>query len=280
MNKKMIIGVTLAAVGVIGLFGISSSEQKTELIAGSAALICAGAAVFLIGLNKGRFKAPPSADSDPATGSELLTAYEHFDISEDVDGSSEVDYLPLHQGEYFRIYKYRETLCVIKDQEDPLPYIRSVITKDYNSRQILFEFEPENEYDDQAVAVTLGGKKIGYVYRGQTQDMIHSYYERSFEVSAHINTFTDEKITYNIGFYKPKEKCRINKLPFKRAGLIESHLEGDILEVGYDAFDECFKVYDSDHEYKLPASVEKYANKYYSVPAELGENCESLIFYK
>lgn len=195
-----------------------------------------------------------------------------------VDGTRPVDLLPVSQGDYMKVYQYKETLCVVQEQGSPIRYIQGKV--DAGRRQIEFEFEPDNEYDSQAIAVKLDGIRIGYVYRGQTQDMIHDFYDRGFEVAAHINTFTKDEITYYIGFYKPKDRCRTKKIPYKRASLAELHCEGDILEVEYDSLDDCFKIIDFDKEFKLPSSVEDYASKWHSVPAELGEDSASLIFYK
>ena len=198
--------------------------------------------------------------------------------STQVDGSKPVDLLPLNQGDLMKVYQYNENLCVIRGEGSPLRYIQSKV--DAGQRQVEFEFEPDNEYDSQAVAVTLDGIRIGYVYRGQTQDMIHNYYERGFEVAAHINTFTNEKITCNIGFYKPKSKCHANRVSYRSSKFFENNYGGEILEVVYDAFDECYYIRDCGEEYKLPKAAERYASEYYSVPVEVGEDCESLIFYK
>ena len=48
----------------------------------------------------------------------------------------------------------------------------------------------------------------------------------------------------------------------------------------YDEYDEGFKIVSADKVFSLPESAKQYASKYFDVPVEVGENCESLIFYK
>lgn len=48
--------------------------------------------------------------------------------------------------------------------------------------------EPENKYDGQAVAVVIGRKRIGYLYRGRLQDMANDWLDRGDSISGRISS--------------------------------------------------------------------------------------------
>ena len=285
MNKKQIIGIILAVVSVVGFCGMTKIEDKTALIIGSALLLIAGAVVFYLGLKEK--SADNSSVNQPVQSTNGLTSCTRDSTTlrspavdrqtKAVDGTRDVDMLPLCQGDLIKVYQYKEKLCIIRGT-DPLPHVIDAVNK--GNRQIIFEFEPDNEFDSNAVKVMLEGEKIGYVYRGTTQDMIHDFFEGGFEVAAHINTFSPDNITYKVAFYKPKERCRINTVSYHNKSFSENHYEGEMLEIEYDRFDERYKIVGTDKEYLLPKSAEKFASEYFAVPVEVGENCESLVFYK
>lgn len=269
-SKKPLIGAILIGVGIIGAFGIPSSESKAALIFGVIALITAGVILLLIGIKQNKRINEEATSKSPVPTSSPVSA--------DVDGSKSVDMLPSHQNDMIKVYQYTEKLCVISGEKDPLPYIQDKANK--GIRQIEFEFEPDNQFDSLAVAIKLDGVKIGYVFRGQTQDMIHDFYHGGHEIAGHINTFAPGDITYKIAFYKPKAKCRINEVSCKSKRFVENTYAGEMLDVEYEKFEDHFITHIDGEEFVLPKKVAEYANKYFDVPAEVGENCESLIFYK
>lgn len=65
--------------------------------------------------------------------------------------------------------------------------------------------EPDNPYDSSAVAILHKDKKIGYVYRGQTQDMVNDFLRRGEPIRAFVQSSANRAVTYEIGFYKPGE---------------------------------------------------------------------------
>lgn len=60
------------------------------------------------------------------------------------------------------------------------------------------EQEPDNEYDDRAVAVMHLGDKIGYIYRGRLQDMINDFIDRGDDVEATISSADESGVFINI----------------------------------------------------------------------------------
>lgn len=74
---------------------------------------------------------------------------------------------------------------------------------------VSFRQEPENKFDHSAVAVVIGRKRIGYLYRGKLQDMANDWLERGDAVSGRVVRVspyaTDVKrdgVKINLYFYK------------------------------------------------------------------------------
>lgn len=200
-SKKMIIGLVLLAIGVVGIFSLFG-EFSSELLLGSILTMAGG--VVLIWLDK---KVKPTADEPPlVTQTPINNEPKPAEPqkAEVPDGEKDYDLLPHYADGKFLCYEYEEKIYFIKDDniDEKFGYIIG-----NGGKQLLFEFEPENEYDSFAVAIYLDGKKLGYVYQGQTQDMIHSYHRKGWEICAHLNKYSKEEKTasYKIGFYKPKE---------------------------------------------------------------------------
>jgi hypothetical protein len=64
--------------------------------------------------------------------------------------------------------------------------------------------EPTNSYDPNAVAVIFCGNRIGYLYKGARQDMVHDYYDNGDLVKAQIQSIDGNKITLKIFFCKKR----------------------------------------------------------------------------
>ena len=74
---------------------------------------------------------------------------------------------------------------------------------------VTFRQEPENRYDHRAVAVVIGRKRIGYLFRGRLQDMANDWLERGDAVSGRIVRVAPEVVdaknhgvAINLYFYK------------------------------------------------------------------------------
>lgn len=195
-NDKMIIGLVLVAIGIIGFFGsFSEAGFSGETAFGSVCFIVAGA--ILIFLEKKQKKLPlakPQTASVPAT-QPTETPKENVIP----DGTKNYDLFHDFLDGQFLCYEYEKNVCLLDDSFDAIV--------GNGGKQITFEFEPENEFDSKAVALYVEGKKIGYVYRDQTQDMIHSYYKQGRMICGYLNKYSvaEKTATYKIGFYKPME---------------------------------------------------------------------------
>ena len=268
----IIVGIILMGLGVLGLSLLGRSDKVIRLLVFSIAFIAVGIFLLIFGIKQKK---------SVSSNSTQVTAPAEQGIKREaaaIDCTKPVDMLPVNQDDLMKVYQYDQKLCIIRDDPDPVPYIIDKVKEGH--RQLIFEFEPDNPHDDKAIMIKLDDKKIGYVYRDQTQDMIHSYFKSHYEVAAHINTVIGNEVMYKIAFYKPKDKCRENVVPFKNKKFVENVCEGEILEVRYSNLEDAFVADLTDGTIKLPKKAEEYASKYHAVPAEVGENCESLIFYK
>ena len=67
---------------------------------------------------------------------------------------------------------------------------------------VKFEAEPENKYDENAVAAYVGTSRIGYLHKGRLQDMFHDYKTSDGEVHGIIESFDEKHIFVKVGYYK------------------------------------------------------------------------------
>ena len=103
---------------------------------------------------------------------------------------------------YYLAYEYEEKIA--------FPKIDSITGN--GGKKIEFKQEPDNEYDNKAVALYLEENKIGYLYRGRIQDMVNDWIKRDDYFWGYINKIDVEKsiATFKIGFYRD-----INSLEMK-----------------------------------------------------------------
>lgn len=161
------------------------------------------------------------------------------------------------------VYSYEKNICFFGDG---INYVSGNVGKDLN-----FVQEPENEYDNKAVAIYLNGNKLGYVYRSDpTQGMINDWIRRGEYFYGFLNKYSpsNNSATFKIGFYKPlakfpsktfslvKTSKRIDEIT-KRSDNISSCSEGESVSVEYDSFDDTFVVYSDTYQEigELPKSA-------------------------
>lgn len=302
-SKMPLVGAIIGGVGVIGLFGLFQAENKGAMLFGSLILIVVGVLIVFFGIKKNKSitaAEPPEQKQCPEPQS---TVVKNEDISQNIskpivesvsntnpeiinNNSTPVDrnkgahWLPLEVNGYYKIYEYLENVCFDKNENNPYEYVQEKANT--KQRVLTFEFEKDNPHDENAIAIMLEDKKIGYVYKGMIYDMIHSYARKNYQVCANINTFSPEKITYYIGFYKPKDACKQYEISIKNKKLSENYFDGDILSVEYDISEERFIISDEFGERvcTLPKRAEEYARENHSIPVIVGENSESIIFLK
>ena len=163
INKKNV-GLVLLIIGIIGFIGaFTDTGFSVDTALGSVFFIAIGI-VLLAYRKKPRNTITTTAPQSPAP---------HQEPKKEVipDGTKNYDLFHDFIDGQFLCQEYEENVCIIGDAFDAIV--------GNGGKQITFEFEPENEYDSKAIALYVEGKKIGYVYQGQTQDMIHSYHKQN-----------------------------------------------------------------------------------------------------
>lgn len=110
------------------------------------------------------------------------------------------------EGDNYLKYEYERNLCLSSG-------VDAADLSGKGGTPITFVQEPDNKYDDKAVAIYLESKKIGYVYRGRTQDMCNDWFKRDMLFIGHLAKINvaENTATYKIGFYRPLAE-RENKL--------------------------------------------------------------------
>ena len=247
-TNKMIIGLVLAVIGIIGFFGsFGEAGFSTDTALGSIAFLVAGA--ILIYLEKNQKKTAITTTTPATETTSSTPATETPKENAIPDDTKNYDLFHEFLDGQFLCYEYEENVCLIDGAFDAIV--------GNGGKQITFEFEPENEFDDKAVALYVEGKKIGYVYRGKIQDMIHSYYKQGRKICGYLNKYSaaEKKATYKIGFYKPAEyfeskQFSLTKTTKKideyttRAENLSYCDEGDVVTIESDSFtDDCYVVY-------------------------------------
>ena len=259
--KKMIIGLVLLIVGIIGFFGSfgeSGFDAETAFV--SVCFVVAGA--ILIYLDKKQKKTTIPA---PATTASAQPQPPKEEPKKETipDGTKNYDLFNEFLDGQFLCYEYEENVCLIEDAFD------AIIGN--GGKQITFKFEPENEFDDKAVSLSVEGKKIGYVYRGKIQDMIHSYYKQGRQICGYLNKYSaaERKATYKIGFYKPADYFENKQFSLvKTTKKIDEYTtraenlsycdEGDVVTIECDSFaDDSYVVYADGYDEigELPKSA-------------------------
>ncbi len=124
-------------------------------------------------------------------------------------------------------YVYEKPFYITADYEE---------YKDLNNCILDFKPEPENEYDNRAVAIYAKGIKLGYVFRGANQDMINDYIEKGWYFKGFLSKISpEEQMTlYKIGFYKP-----FDYVPNKTYTLIKTKKKIDDFENRMDNLSMC-----------------------------------------
>lgn len=187
-GKKFIIGVILAAYGVIGLFGMfGETQDKSSLLLGSILFIAAGAALIFLDKKfpKQQKTVPEVSNASSAPVKPVIPDGEmNYNLFYDVTNNCVL------------CYEYEENLFLL---DGTISYFIG------NGGKLLnFVSEPNNEYDDKAIAVYFNKDKVGYVYKGKIQDMINDWISRGDYFFGYINKFSiaNSKVSYKIGFYK------------------------------------------------------------------------------
>lgn len=174
-------------------------------------------------------------------------------------------FLPITDG-YGLKYEYQNNL-----------YMINTTATELNVKlggEITFKQEPENPNDKNAVAILQDGCKIGYIYKGQIQEMANRWLKNNNPLLGFICQvdIVQNVIKYKIGFYKPLEEMQKEKFTLTgirqkdslgdlRQDNLEYCKEGEPLTIKKDYETEKYIVSGSSGEIgTLPKKVEDFLN--------------------
>lgn len=163
---------------------------------------------------------------------------------------SDVTFLKIEDGYYLR-WQYKENIAIAQNLD-------KVQLKDCDIDLVP---EPDNQYDSNAVALYKGEHKLGYLYKGQTQEMVLSYLDhKNYRIKTVVCLLDQEnnKLAVRIAFYRDIDSVQLDTLTFsltkisKKADFVSSRYEnvstmnvGDYVEIfdnyngSYTVCDEC-----------------------------------------
>lgn len=199
LSVLFVLFIVLASAGfVIALMGIIL--HPIFVVLGIA--LCVVSIIIVVVLNKtiGSFdeKATEGQSSHTVSYQNQSSAYATQGNRPANDGERDYNYLEDVVDENLLIYSYEKDICLFE-------YGYMHLTGN-GGKDLRFVQEPDNPYDNNAVAIYLGENKLGYVYRkDKTQKMINDWIRRGEYFTGYLNKFSvaDKKATFKIGFYKP-----------------------------------------------------------------------------
>lgn len=123
---------------------------------------------------------------------------------------------------YYLAYEY--------EKEIAMPEINAITGN--GGKKITFKQEPDNEYDNCAVALYLNETKIGYLYRGRTQEMVNDWIRKGDYFWGYINKIDVERATatFKIGFYKDINSLEMKSFKLTKITKKASEYEGSRFE--------------------------------------------------
>lgn len=192
--------------------------------------------------------------------------------------SNQLPSLPQNINGIPAAYQYQENNIAM-----PGKYVRDFYSINVGD-PIVFQLEPENEYDAKAIQLWSNNQMLGYVFRGRLQDILHDFIKRDEPVYAMVFSVNpqEQKVTYSVAFYRhPEPKFLGKHLATGRltASAGEEAQEnitlcdvGDELSVDYDYEKERYEV-SSTMGYVgcLPKKLEQHGESAAFVVEELGE---------
>lgn len=166
-------------------------------------------------------------------------------------------------------YEYEKEMFVTEESWQNIPGNLGKVLR--------FVKEPNNQYDENAVAIYAGQNKLGYVYKGKNQDMINDWIKSDRYLAGYLSRYSlsKKKASYRIGFYDSllpypnrifsliKTGKKIDEFS-KRSDNISMCNEGDAIsaELGVESFS--YVVYNDMYEEigELPKSAENFLNEH------------------
>ena len=196
MRKSAIILFVVAALFLISSISFIAGGEILYFVIG---LVIAVVIAFF-GYRQLKKPAPAKFEAKPAQSTQTTMPIKATIASmsnEDRTPYTEAPFKEIVDGIYKLKYTYGDVKVAMANNRD----------KVRNRVPVKFIPEPDNAYDDKAVAVHIGSKTqgfthIGYLHRGKLQDMYHDFSSRNGDIVGCVHDAYGENLTLFIGFYE------------------------------------------------------------------------------
>lgn len=241
---------------IIGLYIATFLFAKISQYAEFFSLLCVGCLIFAI-IFTVYYSQYKKSNTNQVSQQQNITTHENISIStcnqtanavKKID--SDIAFLKIDDGYYLR-WQYKENI----------PYAQNLDKVQLNDCDIEFIPEPDNQYDANAVALYKGEHKLGYLYKGKTQEMVLYYLDDiNYRIKTAVCLLDQEnnKLAVKVAFYHNLDAIQLDSLTFsltkisKKAEFVSSRYEnvsimnvGDYVEIfdnyngSYTVCDEC-----------------------------------------
>ena len=204
-NKKRNKKIALICLGIfLILSGFASMDTKEGFgfIVFCLLFIAAGAFLLFLAFKKPKNKEENQQTNILVTPNKQTPAPTTNFVPKDItENKTTAISFPRIDGFYLE-YSYTKDFCIIDEGDNISRTLKKL--SDNIGKELTVVQEPENEFDHRAVALHIDNERIGYIYRGKTQDMANDWIRCDRPIKAYVNEviLSECKATYKIGFYK------------------------------------------------------------------------------
>lgn len=201
------------------------------------------------------------------------------------DGKLNYDLFQDIENDSVLCYQYEDGICLL---DGAIEFIAGK-----GGKTLSFVQETENPHDNNAIAIYFDDVKLGYVFRGNIQNMLNDWISRGHYFFGYINKYSvdEKKATFKIGFYKPlsdfeskqfsivKTKKKVDEYTTREDYLLRCD-EGETVSFEYDSEADSYIIYNSMCEEigELPKSAVTYIkNSECKKAVGILESCETDI---
>lgn len=203
---------------IIGLYVATFLLAKIGQYAEFFSFLCVGCLIFAIIFTvyySQYKKSKASQETQNPVETKSISNYTHPNVNEKKI-ETDVVFLKIDDGYYLR-WHYKENVALSQNLDKV----------QLNDCDIELVPEPDNQYDANAVALYKGNHKLGYFYKGQTQEMILSYLDnKNYQIKTVVCLLDPEnnKLAVKIAFYHKLDAIQLDTLT---VSLIKIHKKAE-----------------------------------------------------
>ena len=184
---------------IIGLYIATFLFAKISQYAEFFSLLCVSCLIFAI-IFTVYYSQYKKSNTNQVSQQQNITTHESISISACNQTTqpvkkieSDITFLKIDDGYYLR-WQYKENI----------PYAQNLDKVQLNDCDIELIPEPDNQYDANAVALYKGEHKLGYLYKGKTQEMVLYYLDDiNYRIKTAVCLLDQEnnKLAVKVAFY-------------------------------------------------------------------------------